>query len=190
MGLPSRKPATYADVLAAPPNLVAQVVDGELITMPRPAPPHAVAASALGEELGPPFKRGRGGPGGWLLLFEPELCLGPDVLVPDLGGWRKERIPVVARTGPFTVAPDWVCEVLSPSSARIDRIRKLPIYARSGVQHAWIVDPELQTLEVFRRDGTTWTLLGAFEGSDRVRAEPFEVFELELGLLWEGVAPP
>src|SRR6188474_2369596 len=125
---PARRRASYADVLRAPPHMIAEVIDGELRLQPRPAKPHAAAASALGEELGPPFKRGRGGPGGWILLDEPELHLGEDVLVPDLAGWRRERMRSPTTEEPyFTLAPDWVCEVLSRSTSRSDRSEKLPI---------------------------------------------------------------
>src|SRR5688572_33185759 len=114
MADPAARHASYEDVLAAPPEKVAEVVDGELYLNPRPAGPHTAAATALGEELGPPFKRGRGGPGGWIILFEPELHLGANILVPDLAGWRRERLPVITNRLPyFELAPDWACEVLS-----------------------------------------------------------------------------
>ncbi len=180
----ARRLATYQDVLDAPEHMVAQVVNGELHVHPRPASPHAVASSALGEELGPPFKRGRGGPGGWIILDEPELHLGADILVPDLAGWKRERMSTVAKAAYFTLSPDWVCEVLSPGTARLDRAGKLPIYAREGVQHVWLVDPELRTLEVLRREGRGWFLVDVHSENARVRAEPFDAIELELGALW------
>jgi Uma2 family endonuclease len=188
MNDPARRRATYEDVLAAPEHMVAEIVDGELRLQPRPAKPHAAAATALGEELGPPFKRGKGGPGGWIILDEPEIHLGEDIVVPDLGGWRRERMPALVDDEPyFTVAPDWICEVLSPSTATLDRAKKLPIYAREGVSHAWLVDPRARTLEVLRLEGRNWLVLGVFADDARVRAEPFEVFELELGILWADV---
>jgi Uma2 family endonuclease len=184
-----RRRATYQDVLDAPPNMVAEVIDGQLVLMPRPAKPHALAASALGQELGPPFQRGKGGPGGWFVLDEPELHLGADILVPDLAGWRRERMPACVDDEPFfTLAPDWVCEVLSPRTAKIDRSDKLPIYAREQVAHAWLVDPLARTLEVMRREGSRWLLVGVWSDEARVRAEPFDAIELELGALWAGVA--
>jgi Uma2 family endonuclease len=183
------KRASYDDVRAAPEHVIAEVVDGELSLQPRPAKPHANAATVLGEELGPPFRRGRGGPGGWLLLDEPELHLGEDVLVPDLAGWRRERMPVLDASEPyFTLPPDWICEVLSPATMRFDRLRKMPVYARAAVAHAWLVDPMARTLEVFRREGTHWLWIGGYEGDAIVRAEPFEAFALELGALWADVA--
>jgi Uma2 family endonuclease len=149
-----------------------------------------VAASVLGEELGPPFKRGRGGPGGWIILDEPELHLGRDVLVPDLAGWRRETMPTVANAPYFTVRPDWVCEVLSPSTERIDRGEKIALYGRAGVGDAWLVNPLQHTLEILRLSSTnpgSWVVLGVFRDDARVRAEPFEAFELELAVLWQDV---
>src|SRR5262245_58274753 len=125
MGDPARKKATYDDVLRAPSNKVAEVIHGELVLSPRPAGPHSAAVTALGEELGPPFKRGRGGPGGWIILYEPELHLGPNILVPDLGGWRRETMPAVMNEPYFAIRPDWVCEVLSPTTERYDRGEKI-----------------------------------------------------------------
>ena len=185
MAEPARKPATYQDVLDAPEHMIAQIIDGELILQPRPASLHAIAGSALGEELGPPFKRGRGGPGGWVILFEPELHFDRDILVPDLAVWRRERMPEIPDAPFFTLAPDWICEVVSPSTSRIDRVRKTRIYARERVTHVWIVDPSAHTLEVLRLDGDTYRIVLATEGEERVRAEPFDAIELELRLLWE-----
>jgi Uma2 family endonuclease len=183
-GVMGRKPATYADLEALPANTVGELIAGELYVSPRPAGPHTVTASVLGMELGGPFHLGRGGPGGWSLLDEPELHLGEDVLVPDLAGWRRERMPEPPRTAAFTLAPDWVCEVLSPSTAALDRSAKLAVYARDEVRHVWLVDPELRTLEVLRLEGGRYFLLGTHTGTARVRAEPFETWELALALLW------
>ncbi len=188
MGEPAKTRATYQDVLDAPRHLVAEIIDGELHLQPRPAKPHAAAASALGEELGPPFKRGRGGPGGWILLDEPELHLGTDILVPDLGGWRRERLPVLDNREPFfTLASDWICEVLSHSTSRSDRSGKLPIYARESVAYAWLVDPIDRTLEVLRLENGRWSILDVHRDNARVRAEPFDAIELDLGVLWADV---
>jgi Uma2 family endonuclease len=184
-GADSRKaPATYEDLCAVPDNRVAEIIGGELYASPRPALPHAHAASVLGGELSGPFHRGRGGPGGWWLLNEPELHLGDDVLVPELAAWRRERLPAIPADPFLALAPDWICEVLSPATETIDRVRKLAIYAREGVQHAWLVNPLLRTLEVLRLDSGRWTLLASFEGASRVRAEPFDAIELELDALW------
>jgi len=189
MGDPARRKATYQDVLSAPPHHIAQVIDGDLHLHPRPAGAHAAVSSSLGEELGPPFKRGRGGPGGWLILDEPELHLGPDILVPDLAGWRRERLPSVPDEPYFSLAPDWVCEVLSPSTAKLDRAQKLPVYAREQVGHVWLIDPHARTLEVLRREGPHWLLLGTHQDDDRVRAEPFDAIELDLSVLWADLGP-
>jgi Uma2 family endonuclease len=171
--------------------MVAEVIDGELHLHPRPAKAHAVAASALGEELGPPFKRGRGGPGGWIILDEPELHLQSDILVPDLAGWRRERMPQVVADEPyFTLAPDWVAEVVSPGTAKYDRTDKLRIYARENVRWVWLVDPLQRTLECLRHEEAGWTLRGAWRDEARVRAEPFEAIELDLAILWADVVIP
>jgi Uma2 family endonuclease len=168
--------------------MVAEVIDGELILHPRPAKPHAAAASALGEELGPPFKRGRGGPGGWILLDEPEIHLAADVIVPDLAGWRRERMPELTNDEAFfSIAPDWVCEVLSPGTGKMDRARKLPIYARERVSHAWLVDPLERTLEVLRLEGGRWSIVGTFVDEETVHAEPFDSLALDLSILWADV---
>jgi Uma2 family endonuclease len=181
---PQRKPATYADLEALPPNVVGEILSGILYANPRPALPHAAAATSLSEELGPPFHRGRGGPGGWIFLQEPELHFGDDVLVPDVAGWRRERMPKLPEAAYSSVAPDWLCEVLSPSTEGVDRGEKLPIYARERVAHVWLADPIVRTLEIFRLDGTTYRLVGTHRDDATVRAEPFEAIELELAALW------
>jgi Uma2 family endonuclease len=160
-------------------------VDGKLYTTPRPAPRHASASSGLGGLLHGPFDRGRGGPGGWRILDEPELHLGRDVLVPDLAGWRRERLPSLPETAYFPLAPDWICEVVSPSTASMDRVKKLGIYAREGVRHAWIVDPLARTLEVLRLEAAHWIILATAAAQDVARAEPFDALEIDLSLLWD-----
>ncbi len=184
MADPARRRATYADLLAVPEHLVAEILNGELVTSPRPATPHATAASNLGGELYGPFRKGVGGPGGWVILDEPELHLGEDIVVPDLAGWRRARMPEVPVAAAIELAPDWVCEVLSPRTEAIDRAEKMPLYASAGVSHAWLVDPGLRTLEVFRRDGQRWTLLAVFRDDARVSAEPFDAVPLDLASLW------
>jgi Uma2 family endonuclease len=171
----------------APEHLVAEIIDGELSLLPRPRLGHARSAGELYGELRGPFDRGRGGPGGWVILVEPELHLGarPDVLVPDLAGWRRERLPDGFIDGAFaSLAPDWCCEVLSPSTERLDRGRKLAIYHREGVGHVWFVSPVLQTVEVLRRADVGWSLVATFEGDAVVRAEPFDAVPLDLAGLW------
>jgi Uma2 family endonuclease len=180
-----RLPATYEDLIKVPDHLVAEILDGDLYASPRPAPRHADASSGLGGALRGPFDRGRGGPGGWRILDEPELHLGRDVIVPDLAGWRRERLPHLPDEAHFSVAPDWICEVLSPSTAALDRVKKLAAYARERVSHTWLVDPIAQTIEVLRLENARWTIVSTCAGTDVVRAEPFEAIDLDLTLLWE-----
>jgi len=184
------KRATYEDVLNAPEDKVAEILDGELVLSPRPAPRHAVAASVLGMALGNPFHQGAGGPGGWWILDEPELHFGEEIAVPDLAGWRRDRMPAIPDEAFFTLAPDWVCEVLSPSTERVDRGKKLKAYAAAGVTHAWLVKPSDRTLEVLRLRDAAWTIVAVWEDTAVVRAEPFEAVDLELGRLWADPMPP
>jgi len=184
MGLPQNKRATYHDLLALPENLVGEIIDGDLITSPRPAARHARASSRLGSSLDGPFDRGIGGPGGSIILDEPELHLGGDVVVPDLAGWRRERMPTIPDVAAFDLAPDWICEVLSPSTAALDRARKLPFYAREKVGHAWLIDPISRTLEILRLVDDHWLLVATLAGDLTIRAEPFDAVELDLGALW------
>ncbi|PTL79714.1 Uma2 family endonuclease [Vitiosangium sp. GDMCC 1.1324] len=181
-----KKPATYEDIEALPVGWVGEILEDELWASPRPAMGHAHACSVLGARLVNPFSLGSGGPGGWWILYEPELHLGRDILVPDLAGWRRERMPrPPSPEEPFvTFAPDWVCEVLSPSTVAVDRTRKLPIYHREGVTHAWLIDPLAHTLEVFRRESSGWLLTATHAGDEQVRAEPFDAVPLGLGALW------
>ena len=187
---PNLSPEVVAGYLAAPETLVAEVIDGALSLMPRPKPRHARASGVLNGDLSGPFDRGRGGPGGWVFLPEPELHLGPkpDIVIPDLAGWRRERVPadLLAEEAPahITLVPDWVCEVISDKTEALDRGKKRRIYRREGVKHYWIVDPRIQTLEVFRLEGGRWVEVDTWEGEALVRAEPFDAIELELAALW------
>jgi Uma2 family endonuclease len=185
-----KPPATYDDLLQVPDHLIAEIVDGNLYATPRPALPHARASSVLGMELGGPFDRGRGGPGGWWILDEPELHLGKDVLVPDLAGWRRERLPQIPAEAALTLAPDWVCEIVSPATEALDRSKKLQAYARERVGHAWLINPSAETLEVFRLDGDRWVLAATYAGDEAVRAEPFDAVELDLSALWQRADAP
>lgn len=183
---PPPRQAIYEDLKEVPPHFVGEIIGGELHVSPRPNPRHARAAFRLGTALGP-FDRNQGveGPGGWVLLFEPELHLGDEVLVPDLAGWRRERLPELPDTAGLTLAPDWVCEVLSPSTEALDRVRKMASYAREGVRHLWLVDPRPQVLEVYRLDEGHWSRSSAHLGNVSVQAQPFEQITLDLGALWE-----
>lgn len=168
-----------------PANLVGEIVAGVLHASPRPAPRHARAASTLGVELGSPFDRGKGGPGGWILLDEPELHLVGHVLVPDLAGWRRERMPRIPTDKAYLdLPPDWICEVLSPSTAALDRGGKREVYGEQGVKHLWFVDPEAKILEVFVLDGLGYRLSEVFTGDSLIRAVPFDAVEIDLGALW------
>ncbi|WP_375769567.1 Uma2 family endonuclease [Archangium gephyra] len=184
MGERQPRKASYSDLEALPAHLTGELIDGELYASPPPALAYAVAAAELFGELSGPYVKGRRGPGGWRLLNEPELRLGGNVLVPDIAGWRRERMPRTPRSASSTLAPDWVCEVISPSTRALDRKAKLPVYARTGVRHVWLVDPDAHTLEVLRLEGAHYRAR-PLSGELLVRAEPFEALELELALLWE-----
>jgi Uma2 family endonuclease len=192
---PARSPATYEDVLAAPEHLVAEIVDGELYLSPRPASPHARASSMIGVAVGGPFDGPSGGgvaPGGWWILDEPELHLAADVVVPDVAGWRRERLPAIPDVPYFELAPDWVCEVASPSTAALDRSKKMRVYARAGVKHLWLVDPLVRTIEAYRRheESGRWLLLETAAGSSVARIEPFDAVELDVARWWLEPASP
>lgn len=179
--------ATYQDVLDAPPHKVAEVIAGSLHAHPRPASRHAWASSGIGAKISPPFNYGDGGPGGWWIVFEPELHLAEDIVVPDLAGWQRETMPEYPDADYFTIAPDWVCEVLSPSTRRLDLSEKRALYAREGVRHLWFVDPDARTLEAFElRDGQ-WVLLGTLAGDAPVSLPPFDAITFPLDALWPEV---
>ena len=176
----------YEQLSALPENVVGEIINGQLYTQPRPAGPHAIATSVLGMGIGTSYHRGRGGPGGWWIIDEPEIHFVRDieVLVPDLAGWRRKRLPRIPTDQRFEVAPDWVCEVLSPSTARTDRVEKMPVYARYGVPYLWLVDPQAHTLEVFELRERRWTVLGLFKDDNEVRAVPFQDISIALQELW------
>lgn len=180
----ARSPATYADIEALPENMVGEILNGTLHASPRPAARHGVAAIELGYELVGPFRRGVGGPGGWTFATEPEVHLGSDVVVPDLAGWRRERLPNLPATPFVEVAPDWISENLSPSTQRVDRTDKLGIYAAAGVGHAWYVDPIVKTLEVMTLVGGKWQITATYKDDEPVTAPPFEAHSFQLDVLW------
>lgn len=181
---PAPRPATYQDVLDAPPNMVAELVAGRLHLQPRPAARHARASFKLGARLDDPFDNGIGGPGGWYFAIEPELHLGEDVLVPDLAGWRRARMETFPDTAAIELAPDWVCELLSPGTRRFDLTEKRDLYGANGVGHLWLADPGAGTLEAFALQGGAWVLLAALKGDDEVRLPPFEAIGFPLSALW------
>ena len=179
-----RREATYQDVLDAPEHKVAEIIDGELYLSPRPATPHARTVSQLLLLLGAPFDHGNGGPGGWYFLIEPELHFGKQIVVPDIAAWRRENLPKDL-SGPFiTEPPDWLCEGLSKSTVRLDREKKMPLYAKVGVGHAWLAEPVMKTVEVYRRVDKKFELVKIFVDDEVIKAEPFAAIELQLGQIW------
>lgn len=185
-----RKRATYQDVLDAPPHKVAEVIDGVLYTMPRPAVPHSIARSTLGWLIGGAFGHSRGGPGGWWIVNEPELHLGEDIVVPDIAGWRREHVPSYPKGAYWDIAPNWLCEVLSPSTRRIDLGPKRAIYAREQVEHMWLVDPAARSLETFELRGGHWRLLATLTENQQVSQPPFKAVSFRLGDLWGDDSTP
>ena len=176
--------ATYQDVLDAPAHRVAEIVEGALHTHPRPAMPHALASSVLGRRVGSAYHDKIGGPGGWWIIDEPELHLGEDILVPDLAGWRRERMPDYPETAYVALAPDWVCEVLSVPTRRLDLHGKRPTYAREGVPHLWLTDPADRALEAFELHAGQWALIASAKDDAPVCIRPFDAITFSLGDLW------
>ncbi|MBF0549443.1 MAG: Uma2 family endonuclease [Deltaproteobacteria bacterium] len=185
MSEPARKKATYDDLYGVPDHMIGEIINGELVATPRPRLRHQRASQILSYRIARPFDLdGGGGPGGWLFVDEPELLLGEHVLVPDIAAWIQERVPGFPDENLYRVPPDWICEVLSLSTARTDRVRKMPIYAEFGISHLWLVDPVIKTLEVYKLDSGRWSLLSTFDEDQKVRAEPFHEVELDLAHLW------
>lgn len=183
----AKKKASYEDLFTIPENMTGEIVDGELIVSPRPSRKNIYAASTLGSELGPAYHTGKTGPGGWVILIEPEVGLGEDILVPDLAGWRRERLSVSEEHNWISVRPDWVCEVISPGSIRTDRVKKMRVYAGHGVPHLWFIDPIGKTLEVYRFQSGNFIVAGIYAENEKVRAEPFPEVEIDLSNLWWSV---
>ena len=182
--IPGPARATYQDVLDAPAHRVAEIVEGGLHTHPRPAMPQALASSVLGRRIETPYHDQIGGPGGWWIIDEPELHLGEDILVPDLAGWRRERMPDYPETAYVTLVPDWMCEVLSVSTRRLDLHGKRPSYSREGVPNLWLLDPADRALEAFElRDGQ-WVLIASAKDDDPICIRPFDAITFRLGDLW------
>lgn len=182
-----RRGATYADIEKLPEGVNGELFGDELFVSPRPAPHHALAISQLLLQVG---QAGTSGPDRrWQLLVEPELHINGDVLVPDLAAWRVDTLPRLPDKAFIDVAPDWVCEAASPSTARLDRIYKMPRYAKMGTSHLWLVDPASRIIEAFRLQGGLWVLAGNFFDDERVRIEPFNALELDLSRLWEPRVP-
>ncbi len=187
--LPITIPNLYAELCALPEHITGEIIGGRLYTQPRPAGYHAVSSSSLGAELYGPYQRGTDGPGGWWIIDEPEIHFAHDeeVCVPDIAGWRKERMPKIPRGHRFKIVPDWVCEVLSPSTAKKDRVIKMPVYAQYGVAYLWLLDPLERTLEAFALREGCWTVIGLYQDNATVNIAPFEALALNLGDLWADV---
>lgn len=177
--------ATYADIEALPPPLVGEILFGTLVKHPRPTARHGMAATSLADELVGPFQKRRGGPGGWIFIAEPELHLGPHITVPDIAGWRRERLTADTQDAAvIEIAPDWICEILSPSTERYEKGDKRRIYALHGVEPLWHLDPRAKTLETFQLQDENWLLTHTFVDNEDVCAPPFDAINFSLGLLW------
>lgn len=181
----AQSPATYADIEALPPHVVGEIINGVLYSQPRPSNEHGFAYTSLTDEIVGPYQKGRGGPGGWLFLAEPQLRLGPHELVPDICGWRKDRMPRLPRTKLVdNIVPNWVCEFLSDSTEKRDRGEKRTLYANYGVDHVWLVDPRVRSVEVFQRLERQWLAVGYFTDTEKMAAPPFEAITIDLSFLW------
>ena len=176
--------ATYADLAAVPSHMVAEIIHGSLVTHPRPATGHGRASFRLANVLGGPFDIGAGGPGGWVFIAEPELHLNGHVVVPDIAGWRSDRFLARSTTAWISEAPDWLCEVLSPSTANYDRGPKRQIYADAGVSYIWLINPVEKNLEAFQLVAGKWLLQALIAEAGEVRIPPFDAAPFSLGLLW------
>ena len=189
MGDVAKKIITYDDLYNVPQDMVGEIIEGELITNPRPGGPHALVASSLGIKVGSSFQFGEAdGPGGWWIIDEPQLYFEkspePLSMVPDIAGWKKEKMPTPPKDYKFNIVPDWVCEIASSSTALYDRRSKMPKYAEFGVNYLWIISPEHKSLEVFKNREGSWLVLSIFGENDKVRAEPFDAVEIDLSYLW------
>ena len=184
MSEPAIKKATYDDLYKIPENMTGEIIAGELIVTPRPSRKHVYTASSLEGNLSRYHFGGGAGPGGWIILVEPEISMGENILVPYLTGWREDRFPESEDHNWISAVPDWICEILSPSTAKTDKTDKMPLYARYGVSHLWLIDPLAKTLDVFRLEAGRWVVLSLFAEADKVRAEPFEEVEIDLNSLW------
>jgi Uma2 family endonuclease len=186
---PAAKPATFDDLLRQPEDVRAEVIDGAIVVSPPPLPEHGRVQRSLAAFIGRPYDDddGRGGPGGWWILTEVDVQLSPhDVVRPDVAGWRREPLPDPRRPRPLDVAPDWICEVVSPARPAHDRVTKRRLYAAHGVPYYWIADPDGRTLEALRLDLETreWREIGAYDDQSSSRIAPFETVELEVGRLF------
>lgn len=167
-----------------PDNVVGEIIAGELHVSPRPAPRHARAASKLGRIIDGPYDSGVNGPGGWIILDEPEIHKEEHIFVPDIAGWKKDRLTLKNEDVFISVEPDWACEILSPGTTKLDKVKKMPLYAEIGIKFFWLVDPAIKTLDVYVNDHANWKLLKTYSDHDKVRAVSFDAIEFDLSLLW------
>lgn len=181
----SRKVPTIADLEALPSGVKGEIIDGVMYTMTRPRGPHQRLGLGIGADLRDPFDRGRGGPGGWWILPEPgiELLNTPEIS-PDVAGWRRERLPNLPSDAAITVVPDWVCEILSPTTRRHNLLIKKPYYASVGVLFHWIVDLEARTVTAYRLENGRWSELRVWGDERDARIEPFEAVALDVASWW------
>ena len=187
MAKPASKLATYNDLRDLPEETRAEILAGHVVASPAPLPRHSKAQGAVRRFLGGPFDDddGRGGPGGWWIFVEVDVALDQhDIVRPDLAGWRRERLLRPGATRPIEVVPDWVCEVVSPSTAARDRVTKRNLYARSGVAHYWLIDPEARVFEALALHDGSWFELGVYDDAATARIPPFDAVELEIGRLF------
>jgi len=183
----SKKLATYEDLRRVSESERAEILAGEIVVSPAPLPRHSKAQGATRRFIGGPFDddHGRGGPGGWWIFVEVDVALGPhDIVRPDLSGWRRERLPRPGGERPIHVVPDWVCEVLSRSTAGRDRVAKRALYAKSDIGHYWLIDPEARVLEALELQGGVWIERGVYDDTSTARIPPFDDVELEVGRLF------
>lgn len=177
-------PALYRRLEALPETQIGEILRGDVVASPRPAPRHAKAIIALGNKIYDPYDQGQGGPGGWRIFSEPEVHLRSEVVVPDLAGWRRERMPDFPEAAAIDLPPDWVCEILSPNSKRRDRVIKRAIYAEHGVSFLWFIDPVERMLDVLELTEQGWLIDAIYAENDVARARPFDAIDLPLADLW------
>lgn len=186
MNQSAKKLTLYDQLMSLPEGLTGEILNGQLHAQPRPSGLHGLAESALEAELFFPFHKGRGGPGGWWVLVEPEVHFIRDteVVVPDIAAWKRERLPTIPEDHRFEVVPDWVCEILSPSTASKDREIKMPLYAHYGVKFMWLIDPIKKTLEAYELINGQWCDIGQLADKDMVSIKPFDAISFRLAELW------
>lgn len=188
--LPAERLLTYDDLLALPDATRAEIIAGQLYTAPGALPDHSWVSGALTEQIRGSFGRDGRGPGGWWIFAEVDVRLGThDIVRPDLSGWRRDRLPEPWGKRPIDVVPDWVCEILSPSNAAYDRVKKANLYASSVVPFMWLISPGERVLEAFRLDGGMWVRFASYDESAMARIAPFEAIEIEVGQLFPPIPP-